>query len=869
MIPLKKTLSLLSLVALIFGLTEVRAEDTILTGVDLPAIDAKVKKLVEQMTLDEKMYFMHGSKDKLHYDGPPPIPRLGIPEYVIAHGPYSARATFTDAKTGKHTISMGTFMSCSINFAACWDPELVRKVSQGVGKEIRSAGDYSLAGPAFNIVRDLRDGRSAEYFTEDPYLNAQMVTPFVMGLQSEHAIATLKHYACNNQEWNRGRINVVVSKRALNEIYLPGFEYAVKKADAMSVMSAYNLVNGQYCAQNSYLLEDRLRKTWGFKGFVMSDWSGTHSTVPTVMAGLDLEMPNAEWYGNKLKQAVDSGEVPMSVIDERVSNILRTMFVAKCFDPDFKNPPMSVYKSSEMKELAHQLALNSIVLLKNEGNTLPFSSKDVKTVAVIGPHSSYGPHFNEGRYDYTLFQEGGSANVAPQQNDMITPLLGVQQLLGSKVKVVNAPGCYAENGCGPIPSTYLVSKDGKPGLSASYFSGVNFKEIKKETIDPTVSFEWDKDPLIPEAGKESGSKAKFSARWEGKLNAPETRDYTFELRFEGIAAVFIDGKQIFADKANNEQWWKQVNVQLAQGQHDIKIDYQKSGSKGIMRLWWDYENIEWTKQAVEAAKNADAVIVAVGNSGNAEREGRDRYQGLLLSKPQENLINAVGKANPKTVVVTFTAGVGMENWIHSVPAVMQAMYPGEQAGKALAELIFGESNPSGKLSVSIPKSEDQYPKDHWGSVTNINYNEDVFVGYRYFDENKIEPQFPFGYGLSYTTFSYGEPKLSTQSPKVGEPVTVSVDVTNSGQRAGAEVVQLYVHQEKPSVPRPPKELKGFQKIFLKPGETKTVTLPLDNRSFAYFSEQKNDWVVEPGKFDILIGSSSRDIRQKASLTMAP
>jgi beta-glucosidase len=868
MIPLKKYISLLSL-AFIIGSTGVRAQSTILTGEDLPAIDAKVKALVDQMTLDEKMYFMHGSKDKLHYDGPPPIPRLGIPEYIIAHGPYGARATFVDPKTGKHTITPGTFMSCSINYAASWDPELVQKVAQGVGKEIRSAGDHSLAGPALNIIRDLRDGRSAEYFSEDPYLVANMVASFVLGLQSEHAIATLKHYACNNQEWNRSSIDVKVSKRALNEIYLPGFEYAVTKADDMSMMSAYNKVNGQYCAENPYLLDDRLRKTWGFKGFVMSDWSGTHSTVPTVMAGLDLEMPNAEWYGDKLKKAVESGEVPMKVIDERVSNILRTMFVAKCFDPNFKNPPASVFKSVEMRELAHQLALGSIVLLKNEGNVLPFDRKAVKTVAVIGPHSSYGPQFNGDQYDYTLFQEGGSANVQPPEDDMITPLQGVKALLGNGVKVVNAPGCYAENGCGPIPSKYLTSLDGKSGLTATYYTGTDFKNVKHQQVDSTVSFEWDKDPLIPEAGKASGSKSKFSTRWEGKLNSPETRDYTFEFRFEGHAALFIDGKQIFEGKGGKGEWWEQTKLQLAQGQHDIKIEYQKSASKGLMKFWWDYENVEWTKQAVEVAKNADAVILAVGVSGNAEREGRDRFQGLLLSKAQEDLINAVGKANPKTAVVTFTAGVGMENWIHSVPAVMQAMYPGEQAGKALAELLFGQANPSGKLSVSIPKSEAQYPKDHWGDVKLINYSEDVFVGYRYFDQNNIEPQFPFGHGLSYTTFSYGAPKVSNANPKIGEPVSVSFDVTNSGKVAGAEVAQLYVHQDQCSVPRPPKELKGFQKIFLKPGETKTVTLPLDKRSFAYFSEKQNDWVVEPGKFELLIGSSSRDIRQKTSLTMNP
>ena len=839
------------------------AEATILAGEDLAAIDGKVKALVASMTLDEKILFLHGDKERMRYDGPPAILRLGIPAYVIAHGPYGARATFTNETTGRRTITPGTFMSCSINYAASWDPELVQKVAQGIGQEVRSAGDASLAGPAFNIIRDLRCGRSAEYMTEDPYLNARTAVPFVRGLQNEHVIATLKHFACNNQEWGRGTINVNVSTRALNEIYLPGFEYAVREGDAMSVMSSYNRVNGKYSAENSYLLDDRLRKSWGFKGFIMSDWSGTHSTVDSIKAGLDLEMPRGEWYGDKLKKAVEAGEISQQLIDERAGNILRTMFVAKCFDSGFHNPPESVFKSAEMKELSHQLALGSIVLLKNDDHVLPFDKKTVKTVAVIGPHSSYGEQFNEGKYDYTLFQEGGSANVKPPPKDMITPLAGIRALLGDNVKVLYCPGAYAENGCGPINSKYLTSLDGKPGLSATYFGDTDFKTVQRQVVDATVSFEWDQDPSVPEAGRAKKSGAKFSTRWEGKLMAPESREYTFEFRVDGSAKLYLDGKVVFDGKGNNELWWQQIKASLQQGTHDVRLEYKKGG-KGMMKMWWDYENVAWTQQAVELAKKSDAVIVNVGLSGNMEREGRDRFQGLLLCEAQENLVNAVAKANKRTAVVTFTAGVGMEHWIHNVPAVVQAMYPGEQAGKALAELLFGEANPSGKLSVSIPKSEDQYPKNHWGRVDSIDYSEDVFVGYRYFDEHNIEPQFPFGHGLSYTTFKYSEAKLSQPSIKSGDQVTVSLEISNTGDRAGSEVVQLYVHQDKCSVPRPPKELKAFKKIFLNPGEKQTVTLTLDKRSFAYFAEKQNDWVIEPGKFEFLIGSSSRDIRQTAT-----
>ena len=843
----------------------VYAGETILSDVDLDAIDAKVEKIVKQMTLDEKMKFMHGDKDRMKYDGPPAIPRLNIPEYAIAHGPYGARSFFPNEKTGKRMIKPGTFMSSSMNYAACWDPDLVRKVAHGMGKEIRCADNHAVAGPAFNIVRDLRCGRATEYFTEDPYLCARTSVPFVKGLQDEKVVVTLKHYVCNNQEWSRGFLDVQLGKRALHEIYLPGFEYAITEADAMSVMSAYNKVNGKWCAENPYLLDEVLRKRWGFKGFVLSDWSGTHSTVDSVKAGLDLEMPRARWYGDKLKKAVESGEVSMELIDERVSNILRTSYVAKCMESDYKNPPVSVFKSPAMKKLAYELGLNSVVLLKNEGHVLPFDKTAIKKVAVLGPHANYGSHFipNEGE-QYTLFQTGGSANVKPPMEDMITPLEGIREYLGDDVQVVYCPGVYAEGGCGPIDSKYLVSKDGKPGLSAVYYKDTKFGTERRRVTDKTVSFQWDKDPSVPEAGKAGGSKARYSVRWEGQLKAPETRDYTLELRFEGQAKLFVDGKEVFRGKGNNDLWWQQVKLNLTEGLHDVKLEYVKSNAKGIMKFWWDYENVGWTKKAVQLAKAADAVILNVGNTGNMEREGRDRFQGLELSPAQQELIKAVSAANKNTAVVTFSAGVTMESWVDKVPAIIQAMYPGEQAGTALAHLIFGEANPNGKLTVSIPKSVDQYPEGHWArGEQSIEYKEGVFVGYRYFDEKNIEPQFPFGHGLSYTTFTYGEPKVEVN----GQNATVALELTNSGKRDGAEVVQLYVHDVESSVPRPKKELKGFKKVFLKPGETQTVTLNLDRRSFAFFDEASGDWKVEPGEFELMLGSSSRDIRQSAPCTI--
>ncbi len=817
------------------------------------------------MTLDEKMLFMHGNKEGLKYDGPPPIPRLGIPSYVIAHGPYGTRAHRWDEEAGRRFIIPGTFMSVSINYASSWDPELVYKVGSGVGEEIRSANNHAVAGPAFNIIRDLRCGRSPEYFTEDPYLNAGTSVPFVKALQAQDVMVHLKHMVCNNQEFNRGSIDVQVSKRALHEIYFPGFEFAVTEAKAMGIMSSYNKINGLWAAENPYVLTETLRDRWGFNGFVLSDWSGTHSTVPSVKAGLDLEMPRERWYGEKLKQAVLAGEVSMELIDKRVSNILRVMHIAKLFDENHENPSYEeVFKSDRMKGLAQELALNSIALLKNQNNVLPFNKNEVKKIAVIGPHADYGIHFNEGHYDYTLYQVGGSANVKPDSADMITPYIGMKHYLGEDVEVLFSPGVYAENGCGPIDPEYLISKDGRQGLSATYYKNNNFTSAERKAVDPTVSFQWTQDPLVPEEGRPVGSANKFSVRWEGKIKAPESRSYIFELRFEGNARLFIDGEQVFEGNGNNNYWWHQVVTSLSAGEHDLKLEYRKTGSKAKMQLWWDVQNIEWTKEAVKMAKSADVVVINVGNSGNMEREGRDRFQGLELSLSQQNLINEVAKVNDNLVVVTFTSGITMKNWVDNVPAIVSAFYPGEQAGNALAKILFGDANPNGKLPVTLPKSVDQYPENNWpGNVPSIEYKEGVFMGYRWFEKNGIEPQFPFGHGLSYTTFEYGKPSVSEKNGKV----VVSLNVKNTGKVEGAEVVQLYVKDVVASVDRPVKELKGYKKVNIEPGKSEKVSIELEERAFAYFDEASDDWKVEAGDFEFLIGSSSADIRQTATYTL--
>jgi beta-glucosidase len=824
-------------------------------------IEQRVKDLVSLMTLEEKVSMVTACGD---------CPRLGIPKLVVEHGPFGAKVNFDSGKTK----SIGTYFPVSIAMAATWNADLVSNITTAMGSEMKAAGGMINAGPAMNIIRDPRGGRSFEYFTEDPLLNGIIATAYTEGLQSQKVMACLKHYACNNQENNRHTLNVSVSERALREIYLPGFEEAVRQGGAWSLMGAYNLVNGVHCCENPFLLMQVLRNDWGFKGFVMSDWVGTHSTEGSANAGLDLEMPRELWYGKKLEDAVKAGKVSEQTVNTMVGNMLRGMFWCGAFDTK-PSLDKSVLASPEHLKVAREAAAQSMVLLKNDHKVLPLDLSKIKQIAVIGPNGDYGPQYKDGKYDAHLLEGGGSSYLSVPRERLVTPFQGIQTNAGTNVRVVYAPGCYAEDGCGTISSKYLRTPDGKhEGLLATYYNNANCTGTPAKTeVDSQMSHVWKGEMAIPEAGRVEDDGSHFSVVWTGTLHPPETRDYTLGVRnYSGQAKLFVDGKLIASNEHGSRRDWNAMGtLRLKEGHsYDIRLEYAKAGDQADVRLGWDYENAAWMKQAVELAKKSDAVILTVGLSGESgETEAGDR-KNLRLYPAQEKLIREVAQANPKTVVALIAgSAIDMRNWMDDASSILIAWYPGEQGGNGLADVLFGKADPGGRLPITFPTSLKQYPEDIYANGTEINYKEGVFVGYRYFDEKGLEPLFPFGYGLGYTSFSYGKPTLNNSSIHAGDPVTVSLDVTNTGKRAGSEVVQLYVHQDHCSVPRPPKELKGFQKIFLKPGETRTVKFTLDKRSFAYFSEKKKDWVVEPGKFELLIGRSSRNIRRTASLTMSP
>ncbi len=742
-----------------------------------------------------------------------------------------------------------------------------------LSKEVTAGGGQSNAGLAMNVIRDLRGGRSMEYFTEDPYLNGEIAVANSLGVQSQGNIAIVKHYICNNQERRRNGIDARVSERALREIYLPGYKEVVERGGALAIMTGYNRINGDYCAASKHLINDILKDEWGFKGVVMTDWMGYgDDAISMINAGLDLEMPRPIRYNkNTVVKLVKDGKISESKIDEQIRRILYLTFWCGVMDGD----PQELIDINKIgdeasKSVARKGAEESIVLLKNENSLLPFDRIEVKKIAVIGPNGEFGYHFREGAHTYQMLQGGGSASIVPMGKNLITPLVGIKSA-AKNIEVAFEPGCYGELGYTPIKPEYFKNSSGGKGLDAQYFAGNKFAGKAQTKVDPQIKFKWNKTPLVIEQEDETKASAKqFSAKWSGKLIAPESGEYGFELSIIGGGKLYIDNKLVIdyvstirADK------YAVGKCTLTKGEHDIRVEYATPRGLGEISLLWNYGGEKYLRDAIALAKSSDVVVMAVGTSGDLESEATDRCQWLdqsdciSLSTAQERLIKEVAKVNKKVVVVTYTSGVVCEAWRNDVSAIIYAGFPGEQGAFALGDILFGDVNPSAKLTVSIPKSSNQYPKDYHSLGESVTYNEGIFVGYRYFDKHKLEPAFPFGFGLSYTTFKYGDVKAKRR----GDKWEVSIPVTNSGKVAGKEVVQLYVSDLKCSEERPLKELKGFEKIDLKVGETKVVNFTLDKDDFAFWSEKSKGWKVESGEFAISVGASSDDLRSSVKIKM--
>jgi beta-glucosidase len=708
-----------------------------------PATEAKISALISKMTLKEKVAMIHASSSFTSGG----VKRLGIPEITSSDGPHGVRPEHgRDWMLDEGVDDAGTYLPTGNTLAATWNPQLGYAYGSVLGSEANYRGKDIILGPGINIIRSPLNGRNFEYLSEDPFLISIMATGYIKGVQDQGVSACVKHFAANNEETDRGSVNVQMSERALREIYLPGFKAAVTKGQVNALMGSYNKFRGQFATHNKYLMNDILKGEWGFKGLVMSDWGSVHDTKDALLYGTDLEMgtdlmlmystvsQTAASNGQKAANIydrffmadpaiamVENGTVSVSLIDEKVRRILRIMYKTKMIGG---KRIAGSYNTRGHQQTALKVAEEGIVLLKNKANLLPLKQTAIKSLAVIGQNAVRENAMG-----------GGSSQVKAKYE--ITPFQGLKTLLGSGTAISYSQG-------------YIIAKDQKAD-----------QQLIKQAV---------------------------------------------------AAASAADAAVIFCGWTHG-------------------YDYSK-----------------WDNNAYDA-------------------EGVDK-PNMDMPFGQDELIKAVLKANPKTVVVLMGGGpVDMSAWIDDANAVIEGWYPGMEGGNALAEVIYGKVNPSGKLPMTFPKKLEDSPAHKLGEFLGkngeVHYNEGIFVGYRYFDTYKVQPQFAFGHSLSYTNFNYSELSVA----KAGNTVNVKVRIKNTGAVAGAEVMQVYVNQNNPAMQRPDKELKSFQKVFLKPGESKVVSLVLDADSFKYYNDATKGWVHEAGNYTIMVASAADDIRGRRTMAL--
>ena len=699
-------------------------------------MEKRIEKLIKKMTLEEKVGLLHGNS-KFYVAG---VERLGIPEWSLSDGPHGVRAEINrhDWAYAGWTNDSASYFPTGTAFAAAWNPELAYRRGEVLGEEARWRKKDVLLGPGVNIIRSPLCGRNFEYMSEDPYMNSVLAVAYIKGLQSRDVACSVKHFAVNNQETNRTTVDVECSERALREIYLPAFKAAVQEGGALTVMAAYNKFRGEFCAENNYLVRKILRNEWGFDGVYVTDWGAAHSTVPSMEAGLDLEMGTLidkyeDWYyANPLIEAVKSGKVPMSLVDEKVGDVLRVMIKTNVLDPKKRFGPGSM-NTKEHQQATYDAAAEAIVLLKNQNNLLPLDFSSIKSLAVIGDNATR-KHSNGG--------------------------------LSSEIKAV-----------------YEVT------------------------------------PL--EA---------LRAKWGDKV------DIRFAQGYEKLS-TFVEG-------SNN-------------GQSSGTFSSKTQESDALL------------KEAVEVARTSDVALLVCGLNHDYDTESFDRLN-MDIPYGQVELIQEVVKANPRTIVGMIAGSpLNMAAVDICSPAIVWAWFNGMEGGNALVDVLSGKVNPSGKMPFTTPVSLDQSPAHALGNFPGrdlkVNYEEDILVGYRWFDTKGLPVVYPFGYGLSYTTFDYSNLNTDKETYDQADTIQATFTLTNTGDREGAEVAQLYVSDPVCSVMRPVKELKGFKKVFLKPGESRRITLDIPVSSLAFYSEAQSQFVVEPGEFILQLGASASDIKQRISV----
>jgi len=804
------------------------------------AIEARADAMLKQLSLEEKIDLIGGLDDFYIRE----IKHIGLPRLKMSDGPIGVR------NYGPSTTFGG------IGLAATWDLELAQRMGAVIGQDARARGVHFMLGPGVNIYRAPMCGRNFEYFGEDPYLASRTAVAYIKGMQSQGVSATIKHFMGNNQEYDRHKGDSIIDERTMREIYLPTFEAAVKEAHVGAIMDSYNLTNGLHMTQNGYLNTDVAKKEWGFDGIIMSDWDATYDGVAAANGGLDLEMPSGKFMNRAtLLPAVKSGQVREATIDDKVRRILRTAIRFGWLDREQTVLYIPLLNALGGK-VALETARSSMVLLKNEDNLLPLDKAKIKSIAVIGPDA----------YPAQVVG-GGSAGVRPFT--AVSYLEGLAGYLGGNATV------YYEQG---IPSLaemadatgFSSDENGKQdGLRAEIFNNPILSG------EPAVR-RTDQHVNVDRSFGDGVNQNEVSVRWTGYFAPSTPGDHLFFVQGtgeKGGSRLYLDDKLVIDNWEHAYARVSQAHMPLAAGAHKIRLEYFVHGSWGgpSVRLGIVRPESVVSAAARTVASRSDAVVVAVGFDPGSESEGSDRT--FQLPPAQDELINQIAAANKNIIVVVTSGGaVDMERWLNHVPALFQAWYSGQDGGAALAQLLFGEYAPSGKLPVSFERRwednavhDNYYPKDAEKKVV---YAEGLFLGFRHFDKAEVKPEFPFGFGLSYTTFTYKNLSITPARAAGDQLVAVTFDVTNTGHRAAAEVAEVYVGEAHATVPRPVKELKGFTKVQLNAGETRRVSVTLDRRAFAYYNVKNHDWTVDAGDFNVYVGSSSARIELTDKITLS-
>ena len=802
-------------------------------------IEKRVDALLAKMTLDEKLTLIGGTND-FYIQA---LPRLGLPALRMSDGPL-----------GVHDYGPTTAYPAGIALAASWDVDLARRVGEMMGKDARARGVHFVLAPGMNIYRAPMNGRNFEYLGEDPYLASRMAVSLIEGIQSRGVIATAKHFAVNNQEYGRMDHSSDVDERTLREIYLPAFEAAVKEAKVGALMDAYNLVNGAYMTENNFLNNVIARKEWGFDGIIMSDWGATHDGKAAANGGLDLEMPSALFMNKQtLLPFIQSGEIPTVTIDDKVRRILRKAIQFGFYDREQTDATIPLY-SQEGRQLALEEASSGIVLLKNENGLLPLEKNKIKSLAVLGPNA----------YPAVI---GGGGSSLTKPFDAISFLEGISNYLGKSVRVDYVIEDLPLDEI--VKNTQFVTSPGGPqGLKGEYFNNELLEGAPALVrTDEKIGFRWAEGSYV-----NGGPLDHFSVRWSGYFIPGTEDDYKFFVSADDGVRLYVNDQRVIDDWQRHGETLDTYSAHLERGKpYKLRLEYFENVGTATARFGIAPAARSLGASTRAAAKKADAVILCMGFDPSSEGEGFDRT--FRLPAGQDAFIQQIAAIN-KNVIVVLTAGgnVDMTRWIDTVPGLIHAWYPGQEGGTALAQILFGEINPSGKLPASFERRwednaafDSYYPKK---ADKHIEYQEGVFLGYRHFDRSKVQPLFAFGYGLSYTTFQYSGLSISPSSADLSAPVNVSFNIKNNGPREGAEIAEIYVGDSHASVPRPVKELKGFAKVHLRPGETKRVTVSLDRRAFSFYDVEKKNWKAEPGKFSILVGSSSEKIERQGEFTLS-